>query len=211
MLNEFIVYLQLGLEHILDFAGYDHLLFIVSLCAAYPSGAWRKIALLITAFTLGHCLTLLLAGRYGNLLAASLTEQLVAFSIFLSGAYAFYAASKENRSGGKSTLTYGLAAGFGLIHGLAFSNFFRALGSSPSELWRQLLAFNLGVEIGQLIIVAAYLACTALFTYTLSAIATQIGPQYKTRWPMIIHRWWSMLIAASVAIVGLILFINRLG
>ena len=60
-MQPFPFYLQIGFEHISNLAGYDHILFLVALCAVYRLEQWRKIIILVTAFTLGHCVTLVLA------------------------------------------------------------------------------------------------------------------------------------------------------
>lgn len=203
MTSEFITFLQLGFEHILDIEGYDHLLFVVGLCAIYRPKDWRRIALLITAFTIGHCFTLILAGRYGSWLAADLIEQLVAFTIFLGGAYNLAFSQRWHQE--NIWPAYLLAAGFGLIHGMAFSNFFRALGSEADELWRQLLAFNLGVEGGQLVIVFWFFLLTMLI---LSVGGSLVGKDPKSQDQL--HRRWSMLVSTIVACAGLYLLVGRL-
>ena len=60
-MSEFLLYFELGFDHILDLNGYDHLLFIVALCAIYVSSDWKKLLILVTAFTIGHSLTLALS------------------------------------------------------------------------------------------------------------------------------------------------------
>lgn len=203
MASEFLTFLQLGFEHILDLEGYDHLLFVVGLCAIYRPTDWRRIAWLITAFTLGHCITLLLAGRYGSFLSADLIEQLVAFTIFLGGAYNLVFPAAWHRANWWPA--YLLAGGFGLIHGMAFSNFFRALGSEADELWRQLLAFNLGVEGGQLVIVVWFLLLTRLVLRLGAGLGAR--DEESQNW---LHRKWSLVVSAVVALAGLYLLIGRL-
>ena len=83
----FKTYLQLGFEHILDFQGYDHILFIVTLCAIFSIGQWRKLLVLVTAFTLGHSLTLALSALSIVTIDAGLVEFLIPLTILLTAVY----------------------------------------------------------------------------------------------------------------------------
>lgn len=153
----FETYFQLGLEHITDLNGYDHILFLIALCAAWQVKDWRRILVLVTAFTVGHSLTLALAAYNIVVLPGALVEVLIPVTIVLT-------ALLNLRTGVGIIAHYSLALGFGLIHGLAFSNFFRHLLGRDTSVIGPLLSFNLGVEAGQLLIVAAFLAANALFT-----------------------------------------------
>lgn len=155
-MQEFLLYLKLGFEHILDLNGYDHILFVVTLCAGYPVGQWKKIAILVSAFTLGHCLTLVLSALDLIHFSPSLVELLIPVTILLTAVLNLF------RSADKSTLnarvlSYLLAAGFGLIHGMGFSTYFKALLGSTQSIIFPLFSFNLGIEGGQLSIVAIFL------------------------------------------------------
>ncbi|MEM9835856.1 MAG: HupE/UreJ family protein, partial [Bacteroidota bacterium] len=191
-------------SHITDFAGYDHMLFVVGLCAVYRPSEWKKVGLLITAFTVGHCVTLLLAGRYGNFIEANTIEQLVALSIFLGGLYNLVFPLDWHRQ--KSGPVYLLVIGFGLLHGLAFSNFFRALGSEPDTIWKELLAFNIGVEVGQLMIV-----CWFFVLYlVLQNIAVHFFGQDEAGKERF-HGYWYRLVSIGVMATGAYLVVERLG
>lgn len=163
MQSEFQTYMQLGFEHIADLAGYDHILFIVVLCAIYQISEWRKVGILVTAFTLGHSLTLALAALDVIRVSASWIEFLIPVTIFLTALYNTVihkpGEEKEGTFSRKLNLNYLFALLFGLIHGMGFSNFFRSMLMPGEEgsLVRQLLAFNIGVELGQLAIVAVIL------------------------------------------------------
>lgn len=158
-MEEFLVYLQLGIHHIADLQGCDHLLFVITLCAAYPPAAWRQILLLVTAFTVGHSLTLGLAALDLIRLPATLVETLIPVTILLTAIFNITIPQPSAKAGVFSRATlprYALALGFGLIHGLGFSNFFRALmGEAGSILW-PLFSFNVGIEIGQAAILGAF-------------------------------------------------------
>lgn len=173
MPSEFQIYLELGFEHIADLAAYDHILFIVALCAIYRIGEWRKVGILVTAFTLGHSLTLALAAMDLIRVPTDWVEFLIPVTIFLTALYNTVihkiGEEKEGIFSHKLNLNYLFALLFGLIHGMGFSNFFRSmlLPGEEDSLIKQLLAFNIGVELGQLTIVAvilllAYLAMNRL-------------------------------------------------
>ena len=155
--NTFGVYLQLGFEHISDLAGYDHILFIIALCAIYQIAQWKKVLLLATAFTIGHSITLAMV--VFNLLPVNSAwiEFLIPVTILCTALYnaITYTGENTNHSSRFTNLNYWLALIFGFIHGMGFSNFLRAslLPGEESQLWLQLLAFNLGVELGQFTIV----------------------------------------------------------
>lgn len=161
----FQTYLGLGFDHIADLDGYDHILFIVALCAIYRLQEWRKVAILVTAFTLGHSLTLALAALNIIPVNTKWVEFLIPLTIFTTAIYnvAYHKFDlQEINSGtfGRSVnVNYVFALIFGLIHGMGFSNFFRSLtmpGKNGDLVW-QLLAFNIGVELGQLAIVGIIL------------------------------------------------------
>lgn len=170
MQSIFQTYLGLGFDHISDLAGYDHILFIVVLCAIYRLEEWRKVAILVTAFTLGHSLTLGLAAMNIIGVNTKVVEFLIPLTIFTTSIYnvIFHKFDqKEIRSGTFNrnlSINYAFALIFGLIHGMGFSNFFRSLTMSGGEndLLLQLLAFNIGVELGQLAIVAVILLSSFL-------------------------------------------------
>ncbi|MGD8816702.1 MAG: HupE/UreJ family protein [Acidobacteriota bacterium] len=195
--SEFFVYLRLGFEHIADPRGYDHILFIVALTAMYTPAAWRQVVALVTAFTVGHSVTLALATLGLIRVPGNLIELLIPLTILatavLNGVEVWHGAPTAPAAGtarpmaaavGDSakeprdavTLTrrdrltrYALALTFGLIHGLGFSNFLRAvLGAEASIVW-PLFSFNVGLEIGQIFIVVLVLLATAIATGLLRA------------------------------------------
>lgn len=159
-MTSFELYFKLGLQHILDLQGFDHILFILSLCAVYVARDWAKILLLITAFTLGHSLTLALATFEVVQIRSEVIEFLIPVTIAFTALLTLIK-SKPN-SGKGIQLNYLLALFFGLIHGLGFSNYLRSLLGKEASIWQPLLAFNVGLEVGQIVIVAAFLLITSL-------------------------------------------------
>jgi len=151
-MNFFSLYLNLGIHHIINFEAYDHILFIVTLVAVYQLKHWKKIIILVTAFTLGHTTTLALATLRIINVPSALIEFLIAVTIFLT-AITNLLQKSDKFSPGVHLFKYSLALFFGLIHGLGFSNYLRSLLGTESSIIVPLFSFNLGVEIGQLGIV----------------------------------------------------------
>lgn len=145
------------MDHILDPNGYDHILFVTVLCSLYIPEEWKKLVILVTAFTLGHSLTLGFAAFEVVSFSSDVVEILIPVTIILTGLYNIIMTLTPKYVIGNFHINYLLAAGFGLIHGLGFSTFFKAIMGRTEEIIRPLFAFNIGVEVGQLIIVALIL------------------------------------------------------
>ena len=200
MNNQFGTYLQLGFEHISDLGGYDHILFIVALCAVYRLKEWRRVAILATAFTVGHSITLILAAldvfsfpsRWVEFLIPVTIVLTALYNVLLTGRWAEDDVLALRRS---VRLNYVFALVFGLVHGMGFSSFFRAslFPGEESSLVRQLLAFNLGVELGQLMIVGIVLL--------LSYVVIEVG---RAR-----QREWNLFVSGAAAGVAFILAAER--
>src|SRR5574338_379411 len=126
--SEILTYLRLGLHHIADLRGADHILFIAALTISYPVAEWRRLLWLVTAFTVGHSVTLALATLDLVRVHAPTIELLIPITIVLTAGYSMIARTRSERSGEgyspeRHVLLYILAGCFGLIHGLGFSNF----------------------------------------------------------------------------------------
>lgn len=158
MQSLFGTYLELGFKHIADLEAYDHMLFLVALCAIFSFIQWRQVVLLATGFTMGHSITLALAGMDIIRFPANIIELLIPTTIVLTALYNLRRGplAEGERLGFNH---YSLAAVFGLIHGMGFSNFLRSslMPGEESNLVTQLLAFNIGIEFGQILIVAIIL------------------------------------------------------
>ena len=116
----------MGWEHIVDLDGYDHLLFVMTLCAAYRMVQWRQIVIIITAFTVGHSATLILSAMEIIPTDPDIIDKLIPFTIMVTAI--LNVARKEDDSGGQDTkLKYIVALVFGLIHGLAFASNFKLI------------------------------------------------------------------------------------
>jgi len=155
-------YLVLGVEHILF--GIDHLLFVLTLLLLADGG--RRLVGLITAFTVAHSLTLAAATLWGAALAPGPVEALIALSIVLAAAEGVR--PEDQRSSLIDRAPWIVAFGFGLLHGFGFAGALSELGLPDGAIPLALLFFNLGVEAGQLIFVAAVLALLAVVGHILS-------------------------------------------
>ena len=152
-MGENILWFQTGFEHITDLAGYDHMLFLLILCSVYSFRNWDWL-ILITAFTIGHCTTLALSVLNIILLPSSLIEFAIPLTILFSAIFRWLQVEKnENKSYQKDQKVYAVTLLFGLIHGLGFSNMLRSLLGSQADILQPLLFFNLGLEVGQIVIV----------------------------------------------------------
>ena len=153
----------LGVEHITDWKGYDHMLYLLALIAwASLSNAWR-VLVLATAFTVGHSITLLLAGMGWVHPNGAWIEFLIPVTIALTALWNLRrSAAPEESSKRFSALTYLMTVMFGLIHGLGFSSFFRMMQDHGDSIILPLFRFNVGVEIGQLALLLGFLAMASL-------------------------------------------------
>jgi hypothetical protein len=164
-MSDFTLYLILGFQHIADLTAFDHIVFIISLCAVYEIKRWKNILILVTAFTLGHSATLAIATLGLLKIPTELIEFLIPVTILIT--CVLNVIKSDKLATRKIHFNYGMALFFGLIHGLGFSNYLRTLLGREVSLWKPLLAFNTGLEIGQLLIVGISLTVATLFIKTL--------------------------------------------
>ncbi len=187
----FPIYLDLGFDHILDLNGYDHILFLVALCALYSLKEWRHILILVTAFTIGHSITLALSTLNIIVVNAKLIEVLIPVTIFLTAALNLWMKPNTEK---RWRPNYFLALFFGFIHGMGFSNYFKALLGKEADILTPLLAFNIGVELGQLCIVAGILLLNYLVTRFLN----------------VKQRTWTMVVSTIAALLAIYIIIQRM-
>ncbi len=159
-MQDFNLYFGLGVEHILTWDALDHILFVTALCLRYRFSDWKKVAILVTAFTIGHSLTLVLSVLGYVTVSVPWIEFLIALTI------AGTALNNLFFRGGKATeklpVIYFFALFFGMIHGLAYANLLLDL-EGGDNITSHLLAFNLGIEVAQLLVVAVVLALSFIF------------------------------------------------
>ena len=154
-MDDFILYFKMGLNHVLDFSAYDHILFLIVLAVVFSFNQWKKVLWLVTLFTIGHSVTLALSA-YGILkIKMELIEFLIPLTIFITGVVNILTAKKS--SSGKENINLIFAVFFGLIHGLGFSNYFKMMVGKEENKLFPLLEFALGIEAAQIIIVLGIL------------------------------------------------------
>lgn len=159
-MQDFGLYFTLGREHIADLAGYDHILFVTALCLRYVLQDWKKILILVTAFTIGHSITLALSVLDYINVSTRWIEFLIPVTILVTAITNVL--QKNDSQNGRVSFIYSLALFFGLIHGLGFSNYLKSLLGKDTNIVTELLAFNIGLEVGQLLIVAAVLLLSVI-------------------------------------------------
>ena len=154
-MDDFILYFKMGLNHVLDFSAYDHILFLIVLAVVFSFNQFKKVFWLVTLFTIGHSITLALSA-YGILkIRMDLIEFLIPVTIFTTGVVNILTAKKS--SSGKQNTNLIFAVFFGLIHGLGFSSYFRMMVGKEDNKLQLLLEFALGIEAAQIIIVLGIL------------------------------------------------------
>ena len=157
---DFWFYLKLGLTHVLNWQAYDHVLFLIALVAAYTFSNWKRILILVSLFTLGHTISLLLATYNMVTVSGKWIEFFIPITILITAIYNINSAGKRN-SNENIGLFYVVTIFFGFIHGFGFATYFKMISGGNEIL--PLLEFALGVEIAQIIVVAAVLILNFLF------------------------------------------------
>ena len=191
-MSQFRVYFELGIQHILDLNGFDHILFIIVLCALYTLRDWRKVLILVTAFTIGHSVTLALSVLNVLTVDAGIIEFLIPVTILITALSNIFR-KNDSFNPSKIHLNYIYAVLFGLIHGLGFSNYLKSIMGRGSQIVGQLLAFNLGIEVGQIIIVVFFILIAGL-------VVGLFG---------VSKREWTLGISAAVAGMALMLILEN--
>ena len=189
-MQDFSIYFELGWQHILDWQGYDHILFVAALCGVYQISDWKRILILITAFTLGHSITLALSVFNQILIPTIWIEFLIPVTIVIT---ALTNISRKRSFKRKFNPVYFMALLFGLIHGLGFSNYLKSLLGKSNNVVAELLAFNIGLEFGQIIIVFSVLI--------IAFFLTQIVRVNK--------REWNLFLSSAIFGIALIMAIER--
>jgi len=181
-----------GWEHIVDIGAYDHLLFVMTLCAAFKLTQWRQILVIITAFTIGHSGTLILSALDIIPANSKLIDLLIPFTIMITAAANVLNYEKKGRFS-DIKVKYGIALVFGLIHGLAFASNFKFMLFSDSILM-PLFSFNIGIEAGQLFIVFLFMLLLWVYTQIIR------GRHYK----------WNLFVSGAGFGIAATIFLNAL-
>ena len=153
-MNDFLFYLNLGWEHIISLDALDHQLFVLVLVAVFVIKDWKNILWIITALTIGHSITLALSVFDIVRAPAKWVEFLIPLTIVIT---AFDNILMRNRPNNLMKMNFYLALFFGLIHGMGFANTARMMIANEQHIFLPLLGFNIGLELGQIAVVAAIL------------------------------------------------------
>lgn len=153
-MQDFLFYLKLGWEHIISLDALDHQLFVLVLVAVYTYNDWRKILVLVTAFTIGHSITLALSILDVIRIPGNWVEFLIPLTILITAIDNILMRNKQNNL---MKMNYYLALFFGLIHGMGFANTARLMMAKEQNIVTPLLGFNIGLELGQVIVVIVIL------------------------------------------------------
>ena len=181
-------YFKLGWDHIIAWDALDHLLFVLALSAIYLIGNWRQVLVLVTAFTIGHSLTLGLSVYNIVSIKDKWVEFLIPCTIIVTAVLNLLEKNYEPKS---LRLNYFFALFFGLIHGLGFANYIRFMISKHESMGWSLFGFNIGLEAGQIVVVTGILCLSYLlvnkagfrrkwWVLSLSMIALSIA--FKMAW-----------------------------
>jgi len=152
-MSDFWIYFQIGLKHVLNIYAYDHVLFLVALAVPFTFKDWQRIVLLVTLFTVGHTMALLLSVYEIVAIKVNVVEFLIPITIFITALFSLFTAGKSSKKESLN-LVFFITLFLGIIHGLGFSNYFKTiLGGSANSKLIPLSEFALGIEAAQIIVV----------------------------------------------------------
>ncbi len=152
-MSEFWIYFEIGLRHVLDLSAYDHVLFLIALTVPYAFKDWKRLLLLVTIFTIGHTMALLLSVFGVIIIKGNLVEFLIPITILIVAFFNLFTAGKSSKKESISVVVF-ITLFFGIIHGLGFASYFKSLlGGSPQSKLLPLSEFALGIEAAQIIVV----------------------------------------------------------
>lgn len=190
-MSDFGFYFGLGWEHIMSWDALDHILFVFVLAAVYLARDWRQVLILVTAFTIGHSVTLALSALNIITVPSDWVEFLIPCTIVFTAAANLF---MKNFTTKAIRFNYFLALFFGLIHGLGFANTLRFMMAQDGNFGWSLFGFNVGLEAGQIVIVSLILL--------LSYLVVQVCKAPR--------REWVLVVSAAVFSLALKMAIERL-
>ena len=159
-MNDFQFYFRFGWEHIINWNGLDHIFFIAVLAAIYMLKDWKQVLILVTAFTIGHTITLILSAKHLIEVDSALIEFLIPCTIVFTAISNLFQKTFTPKT---IRINYFLALFFGLIHGLAFANSLRFIIAQDQSFAWSMFSFILGLELGQVLIVFMILLIAQFF------------------------------------------------
>ena len=190
-MSDFGLYFGIGWDHIMSWDALDHLLFVTALATIYYLKDWKQVLILVTAFTIGHSLTLVLSVLNIIRFPSNWVEFLIPCTIVIT---AFSNLFQKKFTPKSIRINYFLALFFGLIHGLGFANTIRFMLASDQNMGWGLFAFNVGLEAGQLVVVAVFLLAAQAITSVFN----------------IVRREWVIFLSAAVFSLSLQMVFERI-
>lgn len=152
-MSEFWIYFEIGLRHVLDLSAYDHVLFLIALTVPYTFKDWKRLLILVSIFTIGHTVALLLSVFGVIIIKGNLVEFLIPITILIVAFFNLFTAGKSSKNESISVVVF-ITLFFGIIHGLGFASYFKSLlGGSPQSKLLPLSEFALGIEFAQIAVV----------------------------------------------------------
>lgn len=177
-MSDFWIYTTIGLKHVLDIYAYDHVLFLLALTVPYEFKSWKRILILVSLFTVGHTLALMLSVFNIVTIKVAIVEFLIPITILITALFNIFSAGKSSK---KDNITFVgiVTVFFGIIHGLGFSNYFNSiLSGKPTDKLLPLFEFALGIEIAQIIVV--------IFSLLLAYVVQNLFKFSKRDWTLTI-------------------------
>ncbi len=159
-MNDLVFYFSIGWGHIMNAEALDHIFFIAALAAIYMLKDWRQVLILVTAFSVGHTITLILSTKRIVEVNESWVEFLIPCTIVVTAISNLF---QKSFSAKAIRINYFLALFFGLIHGLAFANVLRLILAPEQSFALSMFSFSVGLESGQILIVFIILLLSQLF------------------------------------------------
>ena len=189
-MNDFVFYFKIGWEHIINKSALDHIFFIAALAAIYMLKDWRQVLILVTAFTIGHAITLILSAKNVVNVDSAVVEFLIPCTIVFTAISNLFLKTFTSKS---IRINYFLALFFGLIHGLAFAQTLKWILAEDQSFMVAWLSFSVGLELGQILVVLLILLLAQVFVGFLK----------------LNRRYWTMIVSIVVFILALQLAIVR--
>lgn len=163
-MSEFWIFVEIGVKHVLNWNGYDHLLFLLALAAPYAFSDWKRLLISVSLFTLGHSISLFLGAYELVTVQSTIIEFLIPLTIFGTALFTLLSVGKFSKTNTKFQFIHYLTVFFGLIHGLGFSYYFNSLlAGNPTTKLANLLQFSIGIELAQVLVVVFVLIFSTVF------------------------------------------------
>ena len=189
-MNDVAFYFETGWHHIISWSALDHILFIIALSAIYLAQNWKQVLVLVTAFTIGHSLTLALSVYDIIRINEKWVEFLIPCTIVATGVFNFMVKDFKHRS---LRINYFLALFFGLIHGMGFANTIRFMLAKDQHIALPLVSFNIGLEAGQIVVVTFILSISFLLINKLK----------------LNRKWWVWALSGIAMLIALNMMVGR--